>query len=93
MNTRLISNSVPLPTLQRIAQFVRTEAQRRRRIHGFGYGDDKTAESLIAQADAFEAGLNGTIPPRWESYISEALHKDDPEFDLYVRLKSKFENP
>jgi hypothetical protein len=53
--------------------------------HGDGGGG-----ALIAQADAFEAGLRGGIPNSWDHYLAAVRREEDPEYATYLKLQAKF---
>lgn len=77
--------------LRSIASIVRSAGARRQSDAGYGGRmDDGGGGALIAQADAFLAGLDRRLPSGWESYAAQAEKSVDPEYAELQRLKRKF---
>ena len=59
---------------------------------GFGgHMHDGGASVMHSRADAYEAGLHGTIPDFLADYVKEAEQAEDPEYATFLRLKKKFD--
>lgn len=56
-----------------------------------GRMDDGGASHMEAQADAYEAGLNGTLPKFLKDTYEDIQKRQDPEYAEYIRLQTKFE--
>ena len=72
-------------------EFIRSKAHdyRENAAHG-GRMDDGGARELESQIDAYCAGMKGSVPINWESYVTEYERISDPEYKNYLRLKQKF---
>lgn len=77
--------------LRAVAQRVRLRGEELKNdaAHTGGWSDNGGG-ALIAEADAFDAGLDGRLPDGWEEYAEEYRREKDPEWQEYQRLKKKF---
>jgi len=77
--------------LRRIASLVKADGEERKVAAGFtGSMHDGGGGALIANADAFIAGLERRLPNEWLKYANEAVVEKDPEYATYKRLQKKF---
>ncbi len=77
--------------LRRIAGVVLDRgAQLRENAAYGGHMHDGGGDVLIAQADAFLAGLDRRLPPGWGKYAEQAIREADPDYVEYRRLRTKF---
>ena len=82
----------PAPKLQGLIAFILKKVDERRegaRLSG-GMGDNYARE-LEIQVECFRAGLNGEVPLAWGTWSKEFLKSQDPEYQMYLKLKEKFE--
>ncbi len=78
--------------MMRVVGIIRREANRREVDAAYsGSMIDGGAAVLRTEVDCFLAGLQGTLPERWEEFINMAELEADPEYAEYQRLKRKFE--
>lgn len=74
-----------------MAAIVRREGETMRENAGYGGRmDDGGGGTLIAQAEAFLAGLDRRLPASWQRYAAQATTEADPEYATYRRLRAKF---
>ena len=52
---------------------------------------DGGAAQLEKQVEAFQCGLNETVPAGWLKHATEIKNEADPEWAEYQRLQAKFE--
>lgn len=77
--------------LRNVAAVVRRKGGELRHSAGMnGRMDDGGGGALIAQVDAFEAGLAKRLPSGWERYAEQAKAEADPEYAEFRRLRAKF---
>lgn len=80
------------PKLQGLIAFILKKVDERRegaRLSG-GMGDNYSRE-LEIQVECFRAGLNGEVPLAWGTMNKEFVKSQDPEYQMYLKLKEKFE--
>ena len=65
------------------------ENHRRAAAMNGAMGDDGAAE-LEKHVEAFQCGLNQTVPPCWLKYATAIKNEADPEWEEFQRLKAKF---
>ncbi len=70
--------------LRRVAENKRTNAV------FSGAMNDGGAQYLEDQVTAYEAALEGKVPPAWEKYYKEWSQTQDPEYEEFLRLQAKF---
>jgi hypothetical protein len=76
----------------KFAQFIRDKGENLKldAVMGGEYSDGGGGR-IIAEADAFLAGLAGHLPPEWiKRYMKEYIKVNDPEYSTFLRLKKKF---
>lgn len=77
--------------LRAVAAVVRREGEQMRDNAAYGGAmNDGGGGALIAQAEAFVAGLSQRLPSGWEKYARQAERQADPEYATYQRLRVKF---
>jgi hypothetical protein len=86
-------NDTKLIQLAKLLEHMRHVAKARREDAGYsGSWSDGGASSLLAECDAFEAGLNQTVPKRWQTEFERMKHLQDPEYLTYLKLHQKFKD-
>lgn len=74
-------------SVDELIKAVKIEAENRKSAAAFnGEFGDGGAGVLLAQVKYFEMGRDGVYPKEWEKYKRHI----DPEYQEYLRLKSKF---
>jgi hypothetical protein len=77
---------------EKFAAYCRKIAEQRRLDAGYsGSYDDGGARMLEEKVEAWEAGLNGTIPKCISNLHKEFSKTIDPEYQKYLELKKRFE--
>lgn len=77
--------------LRAVAALVRRDGEKRRENAGHaGRMDDGGGGALIAQAEAFMAGLSRRLPSGWEKYARQVDREADPDYATYQHLRAKF---
>ena len=77
--------------LRRISQRVRAAGQSLQHSAGMdGEMGDRGGGTLIAQADAFDAGLDNVLPVAWQRYAEQDARETDPQWAKYQELKKHF---
>lgn len=56
-----------------------------------GMGLPHVSEIVTTQARFFRYGLSKELPPEWKNYSDELARLEDHEYQVYLRLKKKFE--
>lgn len=54
-------------------------------------GQTHVSDLVVTQARYFRYGLSRELPPEWKNYSDELARLEDHEYQVYLRLKKKFE--
>lgn len=54
-------------------------------------GNAHVSDLVVTQARFFRYGLNRELPPEWNNYSFELVRLEDHEYQVYLRLKKKYE--
>lgn len=78
--------------IDKIMAMVLAEAHNARESAGYGgRWDDGGASVLEAQVQFYRYGQQGIVPPEWQKHADQARKEADPEYEQYMRLRTKFE--
>ncbi len=56
-----------------------------------GAWNDGGASALVEQIEAFKCGMTGQVPNGWLEVANQMKNEDDPDWEQYQKLKTKFE--
>lgn len=72
--------------------YLQQEAESLRREAAFNGSYHDGGLKLLEQIGVYKAGTEGLIPSVWGSYYEEYIrYTNDKEYNLYLKLKEKFE--
>lgn len=56
-----------------------------------GHHHDGGASDMETQVLFYKYGETGVVPPEWETYVKQVNREEDPDYEVYLKLKDKFE--
>lgn len=79
-------------TMKQFLEHLLVTAQDKRDSAGFGGAmHDGGASQLEGEIEIYLAGLTSSVPTAWQRFEKEFNRKTDPQYELYLQLKQKFD--
>ena len=79
--------------LEAVYQKIKKAAEKAKMDAGYnGSHTDGGASRMLSELKMYQMGFNRTFPSQWKPYLEEVKNEQDPEWNLYQKLKEKFEN-